>query len=228
VAWARPTDLAALHGILAPTEITRLSRSRLAPDVQRRVTARALLRLEVAAWMGTSPEEVRFRSRCRHCGDDHGKPIALPVDEVRAPHVSVAHCADLVVVALTDAGPVGVDAEVAGAAGFDRFDDVAMHSRERATTAADRTRLWARKESVLKATGHGLMLDPRNLRVTPAHEEPRLVAWEGGGRPKEPVWMFDVDADEAHLMSVSVVSKRRPKLTVRAEVLAALRETTSR
>jgi 4'-phosphopantetheinyl transferase len=214
--------------MLSSRELAKLTRSRLTPDVRRRVTARALLRLEVASWMGTSPEEVRFHSRCRHCGDDHGKPIAMPVDDVKPPHVSVAHCPDLVVVALTDAGPVGVDAEVAGAAGFDRFDDVALHTLERAGNQVDRTRLWVRKESVLKATGHGLMLDPRNLRVTPAHEEPRLVAWEGGGRPKEPVWMYDVDADETHLMSVSVVAERRPKLTVRAEALATPRETATK
>ena len=58
---------------------------------------------------------------------------------------------------------VGVDVEAAGSASFDGFDDVALHPEERCVDDHERTRLWTRKEALLKAHGTGLAVDPRTV-----------------------------------------------------------------
>lgn len=70
---------------------------------------------------------------------------------------------------------VGVDLETVAAIGAEGFDEVALHPLERAAleglppTArpAARAVWWARKESVVKALGVGLRLDPATLATTP-------------------------------------------------------------
>ena len=56
---------------------------------------------------------------------------------------SLSRCEGLAVVAVTDAGPVGVDVEPVDAARFAGFDDVALHAAERMTAIAGRTRTWS-------------------------------------------------------------------------------------
>lgn len=60
---------------------------------------------------------------------------------------------------------MGIDIEAAGSAAFVGFDDVALHTAEHCTTDEERTRLWVRKEAILKAHGTGLVTDPRELRL---------------------------------------------------------------
>lgn len=79
--------------------------------------------------------------------------------------LSRARSEDLGVVAVCVGGQVGVDIEGAGDAAFAGFDDVALHPDERCADDDERTRLWVRKEAVLKAHGTGLVTDPRQLRL---------------------------------------------------------------
>lgn len=136
---------------------------------------RALERL-AATFAGV--DDVRVVRACRSCGSDrHGKPqvVGAPV------HVSLSRAAGLAVVAVTDAGPVGVDVEPT--ASTTREVDVAT---------------WVRKESIVKATGHGLMVDPDSIDVT---------------APGPPVWMFDLVCPEGFVAVATVLSDVRPRLS---------------
>lgn len=162
----------------------------------------AHLRATVAAVVGEDPGPVRHL--CLECGSiEHGAPrVGAEVQ------VSLAYAPPLVVAAVSNAGPVGVDVERRES--LERADPfgVARHPDEAAWTTAT----WVLKEALLKATGRGLAVDPRSIRL-----DGRTVV--EGPRPS---WLFDLDLPEEYVGAVAVLSPQRPE--VRA---APLRTATS-
>jgi 4'-phosphopantetheinyl transferase len=127
----------------------------------------------------------------------------LATAAVRRPaYVSLAHAGDVSVVAITDAGPVGIDVEAEGAADFAGFEDVALHRGERGTNPADRTRAWVRKEALLKAYGLGLIIDPRDVGL----DDGGLATWDSPHRPPGAVWLRDL-AVPGHVVAVAVLPR---------------------
>jgi len=166
--------------------------------------AHELLRREVAQWLGCAAPTVVLGHRCSRCGSDgHGRPVVLaPAGDL---HVSLSRAPGLVAVALTEAGPVGVDVEPAEAARFDGFDDVVLHPDEVAATSGERTQVWVRKEAVLKAVGTGLRLDPRRLRVSAAGAPAAVLGWElDEVGPPPTVWLADLAPGPGHRAAVAV------------------------
>ena len=115
----------------------------------------------------------------------------------------------MTVVALTDAGPVGVDVEGCDAASFAGFDAVGTHRLERPRDARERTITWVRKESLLKATGHGLAVDPARIRFTDPTSAPAVLAWDAPDAPVGPMWVRDVEIGRGHAAAVTVLGRRR-------------------
>jgi 4'-phosphopantetheinyl transferase len=157
-----------------------------------------LMRRAVARVSETLAEDVREDSTCDRCGAQHGKPtIAFPIPAgssrvgadgtaARSWQVSISRCPGFAVVALSDSVSIGVDVESIERLSRASIDAVAFHPDELAelsrlgADAASRARtiLWTRKEAVLKATGHGLRIDPTALSVSvPVREDsgPALV-----------------------------------------------------
>lgn len=98
--------------------------------------------------------------RCPECGSDaHGQPYLKGSGAVW--WVSVTHAGGVHVGALTQRGPVGVDAEPVGAA----RPEVATVALAQGEASDDLTATWVRKEAVSKALGRGLAIDPRVFRV---------------------------------------------------------------
>jgi len=139
------------------------------------VAAADRLLADLLGWQlgGAGP---RVDRRCLRCGSgEHGQPYV----DGDAVHVSLSRTPGLVVAAVSTAGPVGVDVEVAGSARFSGFEDVAGHPEEH---AREPTGTWVRKEAALKATGcadtssaqtwaisRGLARD--NVKLLPANVE---------------------------------------------------------
>lgn len=161
-----------------------------------------MLRSAVAAYLGVDPAAVQTGRLCPRCaGTDHGRPVVLlprtPAGgDRRRVHVSLSRAAGRTVVAVTTAGPVGVDVERVDAAGFDTFARVGLHRDEVADDAPSRTRTWVRKESLVKATGDGLTVDLRDVQVTAPAEAPGLVRWDGRRTHLPPVQMVDLDVPD--------------------------------
>jgi 4'-phosphopantetheinyl transferase len=128
---------------------------------------RARLVESAAALLDVEPATLALRRHCDHCGgDDHGRPsVAGPGH----PPIwaSLSRAGELVAVAVSTAGPVGVDIESLDRVAAAGFDDVAFSAAERESITGDhdRARLWTAKEAVLKARGTGLRVDPRTVDV---------------------------------------------------------------
>ena len=180
--WASPS----FEHCLTPRERDRYHRLRRQADRNTFATGRALLRLVVGARMDVEPHEVVVRTTCVRCGStSHGAPTVDPVGGARAaPHVSVTHAAGLVMVAATDAGPVGIDCEPLASALVPGFADVALAPQEQATLAGAPPgallRTWVRKEALLKATGQGLTTDPRGVLLSPWWGPPQVLSTPSG------------------------------------------------
>jgi len=184
-----------------------LARARL-PSAPRLVVAHgtspahALLRVEAARFHRVLPTQIVLGHTCPRCGSDtHGRPRLVPTATVRHPaFVSLGRAGDLSVVAVTDAGPVGVDVEAEGAAEFAGFEDVVLHPGERGAASADRTRVWVRKEALLKAYGLGLAVDPGDVML----DHDRIASWDSHHRPPGAVWLRDVPVP-GYVVSVAVL-----------------------
>lgn len=110
---------------------------------------------------------------------EHGKPFLACDPRI---HFNLSHSGHLAVCAVAHV-PVGVDVEVV----CDHGQDVAercfqpceldwMHKE--ADRAQAFTRLWTRKESLIKLTGSGLSRDPRTLCVLPGRQCEDGVSFE--------------------------------------------------
>ena len=181
-----------------------------------RELARRLIAWEGLPILGLPSHGARVINHCRSCGStEHGRPMLAPIPGTVTPHVSISYAEDLTVVALTAAGPVGVDVERYEAASFAGYDAVAAHEKESSQDARARTVAWIRKESLLKATGQGLTVDPRRIHLTEQHEPPRLIEWTAADPPSTSVWMWDVEVASAHVAAVTVLCDNRPEVVVR-------------
>jgi 4'-phosphopantetheinyl transferase len=174
-----------------------------------------LLTHEVARFHGLSVAEVDVARSCATCGSgDHGRPV---VDTAARTFLSLARAQGVLLVAVSDDAPVGVDVERADAGGFPGFADVALHPLEDANTAEECATAWVRKEALLKATGHGLQVDPRTIRISD-EDQPRLLVW-----PTEPVpdvQFLDLEID-GYAACLAVLDGQMPSVTVRQAAPAA-------
>ena len=96
--------------------------------------------------------------------------------------VSLSRSHEISVVALASTGRVGIDVQRASATSFEGFDQVALHRGERATGDRERAVVWSRKESLLKALGAGLAVDPLAVQVSAPAEAPYVVSVPGSRR----------------------------------------------
>jgi len=125
-------------------------------------------------------------------------PVYPPV--LPAVNLSLSRAGGYVAVAVSFAGPVGVDIESVDAVNRAPLADVALSPRERATgaagLAADLAGLWCAKEAILKSTGDGLRVDPRDLTLAERREPgfgPALDSWPGAGVPLDDILLASFD-----------------------------------
>jgi 4'-phosphopantetheinyl transferase len=157
--WAAPAMARSWHDdLLTPAERARAAKLVREADRRRLIVGNALLRLALARLLGQKP--VIDRS-CPDCGAPHGKPRVVGHDV----HVSVSHSGARIAVAITQAAPVGVDVEEITDISTDELRRMVVAPHER--VAMGFFEMWARKEAVLKALGHGLRTPMTSITLTP-------------------------------------------------------------
>lgn len=202
--WGPELDARDWDHLLDDVERRRGAAFRDVTGMRRFMAGAVLVRALVARLDGVAdPASIRVDRTCERCGEPHGRP-RLPG---RTIEVSVSHGGDLVVVAASTVGPVGVDVEPVGELDHG-VTEVATHESERAAITDGRgfTTVWSRKEAVLKALGTGLMTDPATLVVSGPTEPAAVVSLAG-----DPLTcrLLDLDADRvgpSHVGALAVLT----------------------
>lgn len=207
--------------LLEVLDDTERARARRRDDMAAFITAHALQRSVIAEVFDVDPTSLTFERRCATCGSErHGKPSIVDHPEWS---FSLSYTNDLAVIALTQAGEVGVDIETVIEADFAGFDQVTLNAAETAAFegyAGDallvaRATVWSRKEAVLKASGHGLAVDPSQVLVTGPTQEAALVDWRTSEPQPGPVQLHDfTPRDERSRGAVAVLTAEPVTLSV--------------
>ncbi|MET8051102.1 MULTISPECIES: 4'-phosphopantetheinyl transferase family protein [unclassified Streptosporangium] len=217
--WADPRDhpIDTIARVLSPTEQDRAARYRREGDRHRFITGGWLLRTAAATYLGVSPAAVPVIRSCPRCNKPHGKPQVTHTGL----HVSVSHAGNRVAVALSTAGPVGVDVEAIPTTPPEELSRRALSSAERAALAdlpahaqnAAFIRLWVCKEAALKATGHGLSIPPGQVHISYPHTNPALVSWPLRDTPPGNVRLHLLKPVPGYHAAVAIISTETVTIT---------------
>ncbi|MFF4870424.1 4'-phosphopantetheinyl transferase family protein [Streptomyces sp. NPDC090109] len=206
--WADPATVTDdCLALLDEAERERIPLLRRTEDRDRFVAGRALLRTAAAGYLGLPPGRVEVVARCPDCSRNHGKP-ELPGTGLQ---VSVSHSGARVAVAVTRAGPVGIDVEEISASvtPSELLPHVVGPAEPRTpahATVSGFHRMWTRKEAVLKATGQGLRVPLSEVGVSAPEEDPRVLFLGGpAARPAEDFVLEDLDAGAGCAAAAAVI-----------------------
>lgn len=207
---AEVTDSPADLALLDEGERERAERKR---ETAPFVTGHALVRRLLGELLERDPAGLAFARRCTTCRSElHGKPSLVDVPAWR---FSLSYTSSLAVVAVAEGVEVGVDTEDLADADFEGFagatlapDEAGAFDELTGQELLDaRARVWARKEAVLKATGHGLVVDPSQVLVSSPLDPPVLVAWRAEEPVPPAVSLSDLDLVEAsHRAAVAALT----------------------
>jgi 4'-phosphopantetheinyl transferase len=210
-------------GVLAPIERERFERYENADVGRRFAVGRLRLREMLGTVLGVPAAAVPIQLGL------HGKPALAPSAQARGVRFSVAHCDDLLLVALTRLGDVGVDVErVREIERWARVADRVFGPADRAALGREIAngddpsevffRFWCRGEAELKAIGCGISglsahrdgWHPAGLRVAelPSIALPEALA--GAGVRYQAAVAVCAPRDSAALQKVADASHARP------------------
>ena len=164
-------DLARRRDLLDPTEGTRVNRVTNAEDRTRQIAGAVLLRLAAGHLVDIDPAAVCVDRTCDTCGQPHGRPRLIGTDL----HASISHSGDRIAVALTRAGHVGIDVEQISPIDLAELASGVLGLEEHANSTTDFFIYWVRKESVVKATGDGVVAALERARVSRPSEAAMLL-----------------------------------------------------
>lgn len=203
----------------------------LLPRAQTSAGDQGLLRDLVARLAGIAPAAVTLTQRCPNCAQTGHGPLSVeltaggPAEAPALPggiHVSLSRADRILAVAVTGAGPVGIDVESVAALSSSPVaaalcspaEATALALLAPAAVNAALALLWTSKEAALKAAGVGLRVDPQQLTIesVTGTEGPRLAHWPQSPFPLDHVHLVSAPAPDGFVVSVAVVSARRPQL----------------
>jgi 4'-phosphopantetheinyl transferase len=154
--------------ILSPDETERATHFRFDKHRNRFIVGRAILRSLLGRYLDCPPRQLEFVYGL------HGKP-ALAGHFAEALHYNLAHSEDLLLVAVTRIGAIGVDVEQIRAVSeaddlVERFFSPRENGLFKILSANEKNiaffNLWTRKEAWLKATGEGIAHSLNRVEVT--------------------------------------------------------------
>jgi 4'-phosphopantetheinyl transferase len=164
--WRADLDgLSYTSEVLSAAELARAERFRFEVDRRRWKSARTVLRMLLAMYLGIGPRSVEITT------GEHGKPT------LNTSHLqfNLSHSEGLALYAFAIDNPVGIDVEVAGRPIDEAAVALAIPSDPGATRVKvfreserqrELLRVWVRNEAVLKCLGTGLGAAPDHADVS--------------------------------------------------------------
>ncbi|RYD48437.1 MAG: 4'-phosphopantetheinyl transferase superfamily protein, partial [Verrucomicrobiaceae bacterium] len=155
---------------LTEEEKARAARFKFERDASQWAETRAGMRQILGQALGLAPIEVPLVT------SPNGKPLlAAPHGQL---HFNLSHCEGLAILALSEAGPVGIDLEPCQRAGdvleceasFCHPEEIRGLPPVPEERAKQLLRIWTAKEAILKALGTGLSHPPESVIVHFGHE----------------------------------------------------------
>lgn len=162
--------LAEARALLDDSEVRRANSRRNAEERDRLVLAYALHRVLLGHWLGCNATEVPIRRDAQGCPRLLGDVF----------FTSLSHAKEGLALAVSAAGPVGVDIEPAArASAMPEIKERICHPQEAMVETSDEAllALWVRKEAFLKAAGVGLQYE----MTTFAAPDRAVLKLPGGG-----------------------------------------------
>jgi 4'-phosphopantetheinyl transferase len=202
----------ALAALLPAAERERAGRLRRAVDRDRTIVAWALVRTLLGELLGEQPCDVAIERHCVRCGSgDHGKPLLA--DRSAAVHFSLAHSGPHVVVAVSRAGPVGVDVEcLRPNADYRPMLRRTLTADEASAFGAggarpqDFLRTWVRKEAVTKAVGTGIATPFHTFAVGERDRCAALLTWPDDPSLVDRATLVDLSGEPERPAAVAVLA----------------------
>lgn len=154
--------------LVAPEDSARALQLRSDHDRSRFLTRRGFMRFVLAHYVDRDPRALTVGRRCNHCDNpNHGKPHLVEHPTIE---FSASATRDLVVVAVSMQGPIGLDVETSIDVPDDDLPDLAKSAftpgearylglNDATMTRAEFTAAFAAKEALGKADGRGLLVD---------------------------------------------------------------------
>ncbi len=203
----------ALAALLPAVERERAGRFRRVEDRDRTTVAWALVRMLLGDLLGQAPAEVAIERHCVRCGSgDHGKPRLA--DTTAGLHFSLAHSGPHIVVAVSRAGPVGIDVESLRPTMDYRplcrntlTADEAVAFGAGGARPRDFLRTWVRKEAVTKAVGTGVATPFQTFAVGAPEELATLLTWPDDPSLVDRTTLLDLPGDPDRPAAVAVLER---------------------
>jgi 4'-phosphopantetheinyl transferase len=202
----RPETADRIARILSPDELARAERFRFARDRERYISGRAQLRRLLGRYLDTDPSRLRFAY------GPYGKPT-LPESGI---HFNLSHSGAVALAAVTRAGEIGIDVELANE-DFAR-ERIAEHFFSPGEVAALRAladglqpraflTCWTRKEAFIKARGDGLSLALDSFDVSLAPGQPAAILRTAWSKSDPTEWSLS-DLSDMHAGYIAALAVR--------------------
>ncbi len=201
VHWVRiPTRVTVPTAQLSGLEVRRARRFVREGDRRRFVVGALFLRVVVSSVLAVPPRTLYVDRRCAQCSNQHGRPV-VPGTGL---FVSVSHAEDVVGLAVTRAGHVGIDVEPAEVSDYSSLTGAVLGPQEQAQSARDLTRYWTRKEALVKATGDGIGIGLPRVHVS-LPKSPALM-YSYPGRPDLVAALADLKCRNDYAASLALIT----------------------
>lgn len=212
----RPGTAERIAQVLSPDELERARRFHFARDRERYISGRAQLRQLLGRYLDADPSQLVFAY------GPYGKPI-LPESGI---HFNLSHSGEIALAAVTRAGEIGVDLELADE-DFAR-ERIAEHFFSPGEVAALRAladelqpraflTCWTRKEAFIKARGDGLSLALDSFDVSLAPGQPAAILRTAWSKSDPTEWSLSdlSDVDAGYIAALAVRSSTAVTVTCR-------------